>query len=149
MIKQGRLGYWLSLAFALGVSVGGAGVWLYYVSDKPDSVDQSSVDQRSVDQSQLMEQLLAHAEVGILDEYYGCEGKPVKTVGAVVSSLLEFNAASRSNKLSYGCYQNTCSMSFSHCKPWQGKECSSRFLTFELHEGGAINPASFRCFDLP
>ncbi len=139
MIKQGRLGYWLSLAFALGVSVGGAGVWLYYVSDKPSSVDQS----------QFLEQLLAHAEVEILGEHYGCEGKPVKTVGAVVSSLLEFNAASRSNQLSYGCYQNTCSMSFSHCKPWQGEECSSRFLTFELNEIGAINPASFRCFDLP
>ena len=40
-------------------------------------------------------------------------------------------------------------MSISDCKPWQGSECSSRFLKFDLNKMGKIDVGSFTCFDMP
>jgi hypothetical protein len=97
----------------------------------------------------MLEQVLAHANIQLSEENYSCEGKPLRTVGAVIASIIEFNSRHSKNMVSYGCYNGTCTVSHTDCKPWQGSECSSRFLKFELNEAGDIKADSFSCFDMP
>ncbi len=87
--------------------------------------------------------------VKIAEDNYSCYGEQSKTVAGVIASLLEINNRNERNFLSYGCYNLVCSMSISDCKPWQGSECSSRFLKFDLNEMGEVDVGSFTCFDMP
>ena len=112
-------------------------------------VNSYSGDRIVPNQQELLEEMLSYSEIVISEEHYSCEGKPVKTVGAVVASLLESNNSHTRNILSYGCYGLVCTMSVSNCKPWQESECGSRYLKFNLNNVGNIEASSFTCFDMP
>lgn len=112
-------------------------------------VNSYSGDRIIPNQQELLEEMLSYSEIVISEEHYSCEGKPVKTVGAVVASLLESNNSHTRNVLSYGCYGLVCTMSVSNCKPWQESECGSRYLKFNLNSAGDIEASSFTCFDMP
>lgn len=102
-----------------------------------------------VEESVTLERILVHSMVEITDSNYSCEGKPVKTVGAVVASIIEFNSLYKRNMLSYGCIHNTCALSTSSCMPWQSQECGSRILKFEVDEENIIQAHTFTCIDMP
>ena len=97
----------------------------------------------------LLEKIFNYSNSTISDENNRCEGKPVKTVGDVVASLLELNTINKVNMLAYGCFNDTCSMSVSACPPWQESECSSRFLKFNIDNRNKIKANTFICFDIP
>ncbi len=101
------------------------------------------------DQREFIESILYNSEIEISQDNNSCEGKPVKTVGAVVASLLESNSTHKRNTLTYGCYESVCTMSVSNCKPWQESECGSRFLKFNINKQGIIDVSTFSCFDMP
>jgi hypothetical protein len=132
-----KLGYLVILA--LGIGLGIAIEWIHSYHEIQDVSGKS----------QIFEKVLTHANVKISEDNYACEGKPVRTVGAVVASIIEFNSQRSKNMLSYGCYKETCTISYTDCKPWQSSECSSRFLKFLINEAGNINTNSFSCFDIP
>lgn len=127
------------LALILGAVIGAGVVW----------VKSHNTSLELPDQQILLEGILDHSAIVIAEEYYACEGKPLKTVGAVVASLIESNKRHTRNVLSYGCYNSVCTMSVTDCKPWQSSECSSRFLRFDLNVNGNIDEKSFSCFDMP
>jgi hypothetical protein len=127
------------IVLLVGVAIGVFGNW----------AGSHYVQRTVVDQQELLEQLMSYSDISISDNNYACEGRAVRTVGAVISSQLEMNAANTRNKLSYGCFENTCTMSISDCKPWQDQECSSRFLRFDIDERNRIVPETFNCFDMP
>ena len=127
--------FYLIVGVVLGVSV-------TYVSFYSDSYQRS-------DTNDLMVKILEHSNTSISDDNYSCEGVAVKTVGAVVASLLENNKINKVNNLKYGCLENTCRMSVSSCQPWQSNECSSRFLTFNINSNNEVEKNSFNCFDMP
>lgn len=129
----------MSLALILGAVVGAGVVW----------VRSYDTNFNLPDQQVLLEGILDHSAIVIAEENYTCEGKPLKTVGAVVASLLESNKRHSRNVLSYGCYNSVCTMSVTDCNPWQSNECSSRFLKFDLNANGNIDAKSFSCFDMP
>ena len=128
-----------TLIAVLGCFAGGSIVW----------VNSYSAKEKMTEQHELLEAIFANSEILISDENYSCEGKPVKTVGAVVASLLEYNLTQKRNALSYGCYESVCTMSVSDCKPWQKSECGSRFLKFNINAKGNIDVSTFSCFDMP
>lgn len=101
------------------------------------------------DDQELLEKTLAYSNTPISDENNSCEGQPVNTVGAAVASLLELNTINSRNMLTYGCFNDTCSMSISMCTPWKDFECSSRFLKFNIDADKKILPSTFMCFDMP
>lgn len=84
---------------------------------------------------------------------YACEGKPLKTVGSVVASLLELNKINKVNMLAYGCFNDgssdSCTISVSGCSHWQNSECSSRILKFNIDSNSNIKPNTFSCIDVP
>jgi hypothetical protein len=129
--------YLIILVF--GLMVGTALSWVYFYTHS----------QANSDNQQLLENLLQYANTAITNDNYACTGKPVKTVGATIASLLELNSTSKINSLSYGCFKETCTVSVTSCAPWQTNECSSRFLTFTIDGSNNIQPNTFSCFDLP
>lgn len=126
-------------AISLGCLIGGGIIW----------VNSYSENVLITDQHELLEAIFSNSETIITDANYSCEGKPVRTVGAVVASLLELNTTRKRNVLSYGCYESVCTMSVSNCKPWQESECGSRFLKFNINKKGNIDATTFSCFDMP
>lgn len=129
----------ISLSLFLGAIIGGGAVWV-----------KTHITERNVsDQHKFLESVLNHSAVKISEDHYSCYGEQSKTVGGVIASLLEFNNRQELNLLSYGCYNLVCTMSISDCKPWQERECSTRFLKFELNKEGKINVDTFTCFDMP
>ncbi|MGH1441426.1 MAG: hypothetical protein ACRBBR_15025 [Cellvibrionaceae bacterium] len=127
------------LALILGAVIGAGVVWVKSYNTSLELPDQQI----------LLEGILDHSAIVIAEEHYACEGKPLKTVGAVVASLIESNKRHTRNVLSYGCYNSVCTMSVTDCKPWQSSECGSRFLRFDLNVNGNIDEKSFSCFDMP
>lgn len=105
--------------------------------------------QKKLDNHEMLENILKHSSSLISDENYACDGKLVKTVGSVVASLLELNAMNQINMLTYGCFNDTCTMSVSNCKPWQDQECSTRFLKYNIDKSNKIKLNTFSCFDMP
>jgi hypothetical protein len=134
-----RLSIIFLFAAAFGGLIGGGIVWINSHGDY----------EALTDQSEFIESILSNSEIIISKENNSCEGKPVKTVGAVVASLLESNRAHKRNTLTYGCYESVCTMSVSNCKPWQESECGSRFLKFNVNKQGVIDVSTFSCFDMP
>ncbi|MGI5308581.1 hypothetical protein [Rheinheimera sp. WS51] len=132
-----KLVYLATLALCIGLGI--AIEWIHSYHETQDKSDKS----------QMLEKVLTHANIQILEENYSCDGKPVQTVGAVIASIIEFNSSHSKNMVSYGCYNETCTISYTDCKPWQSSECSSRFLKFQLNETGNIKKNSFSCFDMP
>lgn len=125
--------------FCLGMAAGATLFWIHSYSTKT----------RVNHQAPTIGDILAHANTPISPAHNACEGKPVNTVGDVVASLLEQNTLDSHNRLNYGCYDNTCTVSVSDCKPWQQQECGSRFLTFQRDNQKNIDSQSFNCFDMP
>ncbi|HDY7997967.1 TPA: hypothetical protein ACGUON_004565 [Vibrio vulnificus] len=105
--------------------------------------------QQGSDTHELMERVLEYSNVPISADNYACEGKPLRTVGSVVASLLEFNKINKVNTLTYGCFSDSCTISVSSCQPWRDSECSSRFLKFNIENNNEINPDTFSCIDMP
>ena len=127
------------LILIVGIALGSLFTWINTYTE----IQSLSDDQK------LLEKILAYSNTPISDENNSCEGQPVKTVGAAVASLLELNTINSRNMLAYGCFNDTCSMSISMCKPWKDYECSSRFLKFNVDENNQIKPSTFMCFDMP
>jgi hypothetical protein len=132
-----------SLMFSLGILIGGiTGAVIMWVNSHSDN-------DVGMNQQAMLENIFQYSNTSLTDENNACEGDPRNTVGEVVASLLEFNKQTDVNKLSYGCYGATCTMSISDCKPWQSQECSSRFLKFNMNDRNEIDESSFSCFDMP
>lgn len=127
------------ITLSIGIAIGTIVTW----------VNSYSFNMNGTNQQEFLEQVLIYSNVAISSENSACEGKPVKTVGAVIASLLELNKLNSRNMLSYGCYGSVCTMSVSNCKPWQDQECGSRFLKFDLNELMGFDLSSFSCFDMP
>jgi len=123
----------------LGIILGGVSVFMYF----------HKTNYQDYVYSGLVEKVLKYSNQMITDENNSCEGEPINTVGDVVASLLEMNKYNKVNMLSYGCFNDTCTMSLSTCQPWDGEECSSRFLKFNINEQSEIRADSFVCFDMP
>ncbi len=105
--------------------------------------------QHGSDTHELMERVLEYSNVPISADNYACEGTPLRTVGSVVASLLEFNKINKVNMLTYRCFSDSCTISVSSCQPWRDSECSSRFLKFNIENNNEINPDTFSCIDMP
>ena len=135
MLKKSGYFVILTIGIALGIAI-----------EKIQSYQKTQV---IPDSSELLEKVLVHTNIQISEANYACEGKPVRTVGAVVASIIELNSQHSKNLLSYGCYKETCTISYTECRPWQSSECSSRFLKFLLSDDGKINTHTFSCFDMP
>jgi len=127
------------LTIVFGGLIGGGIVWVISYGDYEDLTDQH----------EFLDSIFSNSETIISKENNSCEGKSVTTVGVVVASLLESNRAHKRNTLTYGCYESVCTMSVSNCKPWQGSECGSRFLKFNVNKKGIIDVSTFSCFDVP
>jgi len=125
--------------FLLGTATGLFSAWVCSYRESPPAAEQQP----------LLENVVRYASTEIAAENYACEGRPVTTVGAVIASLLEINNTTSRNRLSYGCYNEVCTLSVSSCKPWQDQECSTRFLKFERDSQQQILPDSFSCLDMP
>jgi hypothetical protein len=127
------------LILILGIALGSLFTWINTYTQIPGLSD----DQ------ELLEKTLAYSNTKMSDENNSCEGQPVKTVGAAVASLLELNTINSRNMLTYGCFNDTCSLSITMCTPWKDFECSSRFLKFNIDADNKILPSTFMCFDMP
>jgi len=128
-----------SLFAVAGTSLGSLITWINSHSNV-ESFEESTI---------LLESVLAHSNTKITEDNYACEGKPVKTVGAVFASIIELNNLYKRNMLSYGCINRTCALSVSSCKPWQDQECGNRILKFDLNEKNEIETNTFTCIDMP
>lgn len=124
---------------AVGAAIGSAATW----------TNSYKIKAATFEEEVSIEKLLAHSTIEITDSNYACEGKPLKTVGAVVASIIEYNNLSTRNRLSYGCVNNTCSLSISSCKPWQLEECGDRILKFDINDQNGIKLHTFACIDMP
>jgi len=127
------------LMLILGIALGSLFTWINTYAEIHNFYDEY----------ELLERTLAYSNTSISDENNSCEGPPVKTVGAVIASLLELNKINNRNMLTYGCFNDTCSMSITMCTPWKDFECSSRFLKFNVDSDNTILPSTFMCFDMP
>jgi hypothetical protein len=112
-------------------------------------VNSFGITSAQIEEKVSLEVLLEHSNTVITDSNYSCEGKAVKTVGAVAASIIELNGLYKRNRLSYGCFDNTCVLSVSSCMPWQSLECGSRILKFEIEEDNVIQKHTFTCIDMP
>jgi len=127
------------LILSLGIALGSLFTWINTYTNI----------QGLSDEQELLEKILVYSNTTISDENNSCEWIPVKTVGAAVASLLELNKVNERNMLTYGCFNDTCSMSITMCTPWKDFECSSRFLKFNIDSDNKILPSTFMCFDMP
>ncbi|MCD8522134.1 MAG: hypothetical protein LRY66_17195 [Saccharospirillaceae bacterium] len=128
-----------TIIFLLGAAAGFSAAWIFSYRAEPPLAEQQP----------LLESVMRYANTEIAAENDACEGSPVTTVGAVIASLLAMNNTTSRNRLTYGCYNEVCTLSVSSCKPWQDQECSTRFLKFERDNQQQILPASFSCLDMP
>ncbi|MCL1036104.1 hypothetical protein L2750_02900 [Shewanella submarina] len=129
----------MGIAFVVGIGVGVICQWLSSYGEI-EPVTGNNLP---------LEKVLNYANVQISDDNYACEGKRARTVGAVVASLVEFNARHSRNMLSLGCSEGICTLSYTDCKPSQIHECSSRILKFHTDTAGKIDRSTFSCIDLP
>ena len=127
------------LVFVIGMTLGITACYVYFYKNT----------YQHSESNELVEKILHYANSPISDDNYACEGKPVKTVGSAVASLIELNTLNKVNSLVSGCFEDTCTMSVSDCSPWEGSECSTRFLKVNLDSNHQIKPNTFTCFDIP
>lgn len=121
--------------FVAGGFLGGLGVLLYSDIHTEDGVDEH-----------ILARVLVHSNQQISPNNFSCEGDTKKNVGAVFASLY---ARRSPNEVKYACYNVTCALSVSDCTAWQGSECNTRFLKFEVGELNEILFNSFTCIDMP
>lgn len=118
---------------------------LYSLKDKNPSGD-SPAYSALVSLLALGPQVLSPEETGCQDIL---QSNGEVTVAGVVASLVEMNSSRDVNGLSYGCFENSCSLAYDGCPPWRESECSSRFLRFDLSDSGEIEISSISCFNVP
>jgi uncharacterized protein YaiE (UPF0345 family) len=128
-----------SFILIVGLLMGGTYIWVSSYLDDP----------RENKTLITLEEVFKYSNTQIESEHFSCEGETGKTVGAVVGSIYDFNNQNTRNMVSFGCFENTCVLSISDCKPWQSQECGSRLLRFEINTKKEIDPTSFTCIDVP
>ncbi len=128
-----------SLVLIVGLLIGGTIMWVSTYFDNPKKSKPPIV----------LEEVLKYSNTHIESKNFSCEGKIQKTVGAVIGSIYDFNNHNTRNMVSFGCFEKTCVLSISDCKPWQSQECGSRLLRFEINADNEIDPTSFTCIDVP
>lgn len=131
-----------------GMLVGGLAVWAgTFANSNSQAVEYPKQVQAKISH------LVRYANTPIKPENFHCEGIPQETnkptVGNVLASLVTSNLTTIRNRQSFECFDNTCSLSISDCKPWQSGECSQRFLKYELDAQNRIRATSFSCIDVP
>ena len=92
---------------------------------------------------------MEYSEVEIREGNYLCEGKRERSVGSVLGNILDWNLNNNRNMVFLNCFELTCSVGISSCKPWQETECGSYFLEFEVDNERNINHESFKCIEVP
>lgn len=131
-----------------GMLVGGLAVWAGTFANS----NSQAVESPQQVQTQISH-LVRYANTPIKAENFSCNVGPEvtrkPTVGSVLASIVSSNLTTIRNRQSFGCFDNTCSLSISDCKPWQSSECSQRFLKYELDDQNKIRPTSFSCIDVP
>jgi len=131
-----------------GMLVGGLAVWAGTFAHS----NSQAVEYPEQTQAQISH-LVRYTNTPIKAENFSCSSvtqagiKP--TVGNVLASMLSSNLTTIRNRQSFDCFENTCALSITDCKPWQASECSTRFLKYEVNEKQRINPLSFNCIDVP
>ncbi|MCP4180187.1 MAG: hypothetical protein GY756_20680 [bacterium] len=128
------------LILFVGILIGSSYIWISTYSDTSGNYSENKIE---------LEEVLKYSNTQIKDDNFSCEGETAKTVGAVVGSIYNMNNHNIRNMVSFGCYNNTCSLSISDCKPWQSQECGSRHLVFEINNEKEIDSTTFKCFDVP
>ncbi|RKF17972.1 hypothetical protein DBZ36_12045 [Alginatibacterium sediminis] len=88
-------------------------------------------------------------EQEISEDNYSCGLYEQQTVGSVLSDMLSSSIAHKLNPLSAGCFETTCSLSVSYCRPWQTQECNQTFLIYQRDQNDDAILGSFKCIDLP
>jgi len=96
-----------------------------------------------------IEDVLKYSSTPITEANFSCEGDTAHNVGAVIASMMELNNTYKRNMLSFGCYQNICTLMLSSCMPWQWEECGNRILKFEIDDSSQIQTSTFSCIDIP
>ena len=127
------------LLLATGIAIGATVSW----------VNSWYPDRSYVRDKITLGDVLKYSNVLISDDNFSCEGDVKHDVGSVTGSIIELNNLHKRNMLSFGCYQNICTLSVSSCMPWQDQECGNRILKFDINAANEIDTASFTCLDIP
>lgn len=123
----------------LGVIIGGSISWfLSYYPSYDYNHDKITI-----------EDILKHSNVTMTKNNFACEGELKQNVASVIGSILELNNLNKRNMLSFGCFQNICTIMVSNCMPWQSQECGSRILKVYINKKNEIQPDTFSCIDIP
>lgn len=128
------------LALIIGIIIGSFTV---YIQSYQNIIEQPPTPTISLGE------LFKHTNTIISEDNYSCEGPKLETVGDVMASIYERSLYKARNMFAFGCYEQTCSLSETSCKPWQSSECGSRILRFELSKQNKIDKESFTCLDMP
>ncbi len=96
-----------------------------------------------------IEDILKYSNTSISKDNFACEGKVKYNVGSVVGSIIELNNLNKRNMLTFGCFENTCTIMVTNCMPWINQECGSRILKFNIDNKNKIISTSFNCIDMP
>ncbi len=123
----------------VGILIGSSYVWISSYSDTSGNYE-NTIE---------LEKVLKYSNTQIKDNNFSCEGETGRTVGAVIGSIYDINNHNIRNMVSLSCFNNTCVVSISNCKPWQSQECGSRHLTFEIDNEKEIDSTTFKCIDVP
>ena len=127
------------LLITIGLVIGGGISWVYsYYPERPYVKDKISI-----------EDILRYSNTTIAENNFSCEGDTKLNVGAVTASIIELNNLNKRNSLTFGCYQNICTLMVSNCLPWKSQECGNRILKLETNEEDQILPSTFSCIDVP
>lgn len=128
-----------ALLVFIGAIIGGGVTWVFSYYPNYDYREDSI----------KIEDILKYSNVIITKDNFSCEGEINSNVGAVVGSIFESNRSNKRNRLTFGCYQNNCTLMVTNCMPSQSHECGNRILKFYLNEANVIQPDTFSCIDIP
>jgi hypothetical protein len=123
----------------LGCMFGMSTTWLYF----------QSIDGKSGNSEFNYSDIFYLANEAIHKNKFACESFSDNRVGTVLASIFEQNHTSPLNRISRGCFENRCSISFGSCRPWQNDSCGSTILYFELNQNGSVDLDSLSCIQTP
>lgn len=132
-----RLYYILTLTAA--ALVGGTISWFYSYFPQAD-FEQDKIN---------IEDILEYSNVTISEGNFSCGVDVENNVGSVVGSIVELNSLNKRNMLTFGCFENTCSIMVTNCMPWKSQECGNRILKLNINQNNKIITESFTCIDMP
>jgi hypothetical protein len=123
----------------MGCAIGAITTWLHFYS----------LDGRN-DESNIKYSSLFQLEDRVIPEgKFSCANFKDRKVGTVLARILEQNDRSPLNRITKGCFENKCSVSYGSCMPWQYDSCGSTILYFELNHSEEIVPSSIKCIQVP